>query len=120
MKHKYLSIAIMPISLAVIGTAFLLHEKPYPTEPAATIESTPTESTPAPEATETKPKPVRTEEFIVTAYAYTGSRTATGVWPEEGMCASDWNVLPPGSIVNIPGYGIAVVTDRVEQLKATD
>lgn len=47
----------------------------------------------------------------VTCYLATGHRTASGVWPREGMAAS--NLFRFGTRVVVPGLGEVVVTDRV-------
>lgn len=46
----------------------------------------------------------------VTAYCWTGNRTASGVWPERGMAAgNDWDF---GTRLRVEGIGIVTVTDR--------
>ena len=44
------------------------------------------------------------------AYCHTGSPTASGVWPQVGMCAADH--LPFGTKVTLPDGRVLVVTDR--------
>lgn len=44
------------------------------------------------------------------AYTHTGNPTASGVYPTEGMAASDH--LPFGSVVTLPDGRELVVTDR--------
>lgn len=44
------------------------------------------------------------------AYTHTGNPTASGVYPAEGMAASDH--LPFGSVVTLPDGRELVVTDR--------
>ena len=44
------------------------------------------------------------------AYAPTGNRTASGVWPQVGMAAADH--LPFGSKVTLPDGRTLVITDR--------
>lgn len=100
----------LPIALLFLALTLLpkpLADPPPKPEPIPIIETVATTG-----AAEAKPEPVRTEVFEITAYTWTGYHTASGVWPEYGMCAADWDVLPPGTIVDIPDYGIAVVTDR--------
>ena len=61
---------------------------------------------------------------VVTSYApldpnavegmcYSGNPaiTATGTRTRIGVAASDWNELPVGTIIEIPGYGEAIVED---------
>lgn len=48
----------------------------------------------------------------ITAYCYTGNRTASGTWPKVGTVAADTDILPFGTKVYIPGYGIGTVEDR--------
>lgn len=45
-----------------------------------------------------------------TAYCWTGSRTASGVWPVVGMAAS--NLYRFGQRLRVPGIGVVTVTDR--------
>lgn len=47
----------------------------------------------------------------VTAYCHTGNRTASGVWPREGMAAS--NAHPFGARLGVPGWGVVTITDRI-------
>ena len=47
----------------------------------------------------------------LTAYTHTGRKTSTGVWPEVGMVAVDPSVIPYGTKMYIPGYGIGVAKD---------
>lgn len=44
------------------------------------------------------------------AYCHTGNRTASGAWPEVGMCAADH--LPFGTRVTLPDGRVLIVTDR--------
>ena len=49
------------------------------------------------------------------AYCHSGNPTASGVMPQEGMCAVDkingqW--IPFGTIIKINGLGVLKVTDR--------
>jgi 3D (Asp-Asp-Asp) domain-containing protein len=53
----------------------------------------------------------------VTAYSYTGSRTASGKWPRRGMVAADKSI-PFGTVLYIEGYGRAVVEDRGGLIRA--
>ena len=47
----------------------------------------------------------------ISAYAETGNRTASGVWPTVGVtCAADH--LPFGSKVTLPDGRILTITDR--------
>lgn len=38
--------------------------------------------------------------------------TATGTRAGPGTIGSDWSVLPPGTRVEVPGYGMGTVEDR--------
>jgi 3D (Asp-Asp-Asp) domain-containing protein len=66
------------------------------------------------------------QTFLATVTAYTSSDrdcgkhdgiTATGSLAGPGTVASDWNTLPPGTRLEIPGYGPAVVADRGEAIQ---
>lgn len=46
-----------------------------------------------------------------TAYTHTGSRTATGLYPEVGTVAVDPDIIPLGSKLYIEGYGFAKAQD---------
>lgn len=46
-----------------------------------------------------------------TGYTHTGSRTATGTWPKRGTLAVDPRVIPLGTRIYIPGYGVGVAED---------
>ncbi len=46
------------------------------------------------------------------AYSHTGGRTASGVWPRRGLIATDTDVIPFGTKMYIPGYGMAEAADR--------
>ena len=66
-----------------------------------------------------KAAPERTLTMTVTAYASTDRDcgkhdgiTATGSKAGPGTVASDWRTLPPGTRLEIPGYGPGVVADR--------
>ncbi|GAB6172579.1 3D domain-containing protein [Paradesulfitobacterium aromaticivorans] len=52
-----------------------------------------------------------------TAYTYTGNRTATGVYPHEGLIAVDPKVIPLGSKVYVEGYGYAIAADTGGAIK---
>jgi 3D (Asp-Asp-Asp) domain-containing protein len=63
--------------------------------------------------------PDRVIECEVTAYTSTDADcgkhdgiTATGSKAGPGTVAADWHTLPPGTRLEIPGYGPAVVADR--------
>lgn len=63
--------------------------------------------------------PERTLTMTVTAYASTDRDcgkhdgiTATGSLAGPGTVASDWRTLPPGTRLEIPGYGPGIVADR--------
>jgi len=46
-----------------------------------------------------------------TAYTHTGYMTFTETWPKFGTIAVDPKVIPLGSIIEVPGYGIGVAED---------
>lgn len=46
-----------------------------------------------------------------TAYTYTGSKTATGIDPRQGLIAVDPKVIALGSKVYVEGYGYAIAAD---------
>lgn len=49
--------------------------------------------------------------FEVTAYCYTGHRTATGTWPSRGTIAVDPKVIPLGTRLYVEGYGEGIAAD---------
>lgn len=53
----------------------------------------------------------RTAPIDVTAYCWTGNRTASGPWPQRGMAAS--NDYPFGTRLRVPGVGLVTVTDHI-------
>lgn len=55
--------------------------------------------------------PIRAVTLDTTAYCESGSRTASGVYPQRGMAAS--NLFPFGQRLRVPGIGIVTVTDRI-------
>lgn len=55
--------------------------------------------------------------FEATAYTWTGNRTATGTWPEEGIVAVDPEVIPLGTQLYVEGYGPAVAADTGGDIK---
>lgn len=54
---------------------------------------------------------------IATAYTHTGSRTATGVYPQVGTVAVDPRVIPLGSRLYVEGYGFGVAQDVGSAIK---
>jgi uncharacterized protein YabE (DUF348 family)/3D (Asp-Asp-Asp) domain-containing protein len=48
---------------------------------------------------------------FVTAYTWTGSPTATGVYPRVGTIAADPKRFPYGTKVYVPGYGYGCIED---------
>lgn len=112
MRKVQISDAIQVTALAAIMTLLIMF-LPYQTEQATLAPEPVIHVVEQKEAPEDEPAPVRTEIFEITAYSYSGSRTASGTWPKVGCVASDWNVLPPGTKIYVPGidyYG--VVEDR--------
>lgn len=55
--------------------------------------------------------PVR-RRMIVTAYCWTGHRTATGPWPRKGMAAVKAGVARYGAVLAVAGQGWYTVADR--------
>ncbi len=53
----------------------------------------------------------KTFNVEATAYTYTGSNTATGVPPREGLIAVDPKIIAMGSKVYVEGYGYAIAAD---------
>jgi 3D (Asp-Asp-Asp) domain-containing protein len=56
----------------------------------------------------------------VTAYSYSGQRTASGAWPQVGYCALSHDLetslgLAFGARVHIEGVGTCVFTDRMHR-----
>lgn len=47
----------------------------------------------------------------VTAYCWTGSRTASGQWPRVGIAAG--NIWPIGTVLDVQGVGQVVIEDRI-------
>lgn len=52
----------------------------------------------------------RPRHLQCSCYLATGRRTASGVWPEPGMAAS--NLFRFGTRLRVQGFGIVTVTDR--------
>lgn len=44
-------------------------------------------------------------------------RTATNREARRGLVAADWSIFPPGTVLYIPGYGMAEVQDRGSAVK---
>ena len=51
----------------------------------------------------------------ITAYTWTGSKTASGTWPKEGRTVAGPRNVPFGTVVWIDGIGERVVEDRTHQ-----
>lgn len=49
---------------------------------------------------------------VVTAYTYTGQKTASGTWPKEGRTVAGPRTVPFGTVVWIDGIGERIVEDR--------
>lgn len=102
-------LTILPIllfSAALVISGLRPAEAPEPLEPAEAIMTYRIiEERTMPREEPQKPEPMI---FESTAYCYTGNRTATGTWPQEGRTvAADPNVLPYGTEISIngrPGY----------------
>lgn len=46
-----------------------------------------------------------------------GEKTSSGVKPAPGMAAADPKILPQGSIVSIPDFGLITITDKGRDIK---
>ena len=53
----------------------------------------------------------RVMQAVSTAYTHTGHRTATGIYPYEGVAAVDPQVIPLGTKLYVENYGIAIAAD---------
>lgn len=54
----------------------------------------------------------------ITAYTWTGHRTASGEWPRAGRTvAADTKIFPMGTVLRIDGYGVGVVEDTGRKIK---
>jgi uncharacterized protein YabE (DUF348 family)/3D (Asp-Asp-Asp) domain-containing protein len=95
---------------------------PKPTRSAAgktaqpTARATKTPATVAPDQTTVTVNgttyPVRqTLSVTTTAYTHTGNKTSSGVWPSVGTIAVDKSVIPMGTKIYVPGYGIGIAQD---------
>lgn len=105
MRGINLLIAMMTITVsAALGAAILGYSQPKGPEVRITDIGWP----------ETQYATISME---VTAYCYTGHRTASGTWPKKGTVAADTSVLPFGTKVYIPGYGVGTVEDRGGAIK---
>ena len=49
----------------------------------------------------------------VTAYTWTGNKTASGTWPKEGRTCAGPRNIPFGTVVWIEGVGERIVEDRL-------
>jgi 3D (Asp-Asp-Asp) domain-containing protein len=56
-------------------------------------------------------RPLVAPTLSVTAYCWTGHRTASGAWPAVGMAAG--NSWPPGTQLAVEAWGVVTVTDRI-------
>jgi 3D (Asp-Asp-Asp) domain-containing protein len=56
----------------------------------------------------------------VTAYCWTGNRTASGAWPELGHAAVLDRSIPFGTRIEVPGMGVVTVTDRIGHSSGLD
>lgn len=53
-----------------------------------------------------------TDPISINVAKWRDGRTATNKPVKRGMVAADWSVYPPGTILYVPDYGMAVVEDR--------
>jgi 3D (Asp-Asp-Asp) domain-containing protein len=58
-----------------------------------------------------RPAKAACSTFNISAYTWTGNRTATGIWPYVGVVAVDPRVIPLGSTVHIAGMGSYLAAD---------
>lgn len=56
----------------------------------------------------------------ITAYCWTGNRTASGAWPELGHAAVLDRSIPFGTRMEVPGIGVVTVTDRIGHSSGLD
>lgn len=56
-------------------------------------------------------------QMVSTAYTHTGHRTATGIYPYQGVAAVDPRVIPLGTKIYVENYGIAVAADTGGDIK---
>lgn len=54
---------------------------------------------------------------VSTAYTHTGHRTATGIYPYEGVVSVDPRVIPLGTRLYVENYGYAVAADTGGSIK---
>ncbi|MEG6521309.1 3D domain-containing protein [Desulfotomaculum sp. 1211_IL3151] len=59
----------------------------------------------------------KTITVVSTAYTHTGNRTATGIYPSEGIVAVDPTVIPLGTKLYVENYGYAVAADTGSDIK---
>lgn len=57
----------------------------------------------------------RTMVATVTAYTWTGNKTASGTWPKEGRTVAGPRWVPFGTRVYIDGIGWRIVEDRTHE-----
>lgn len=67
------------------------------------------------------------KEMIVTGYScdpisinyekWRDGRTATMKKARRGLCAADWKIHPPGTLLYVPGYGLCEIQDRGAKIK---
>lgn len=58
-----------------------------------------------------RPPSTSSRRLEVTAYCWTGNRTASGAWPRVGMAAG--NRWPFGTRLNVETVGVVTITDRI-------
>ncbi len=52
-----------------------------------------------------------TKVVEATAYTHTGNKTSTGIWPHEGIAATDKSIFPMGTVLYVEGWGLVVASD---------
>jgi len=58
-----------------------------------------------------KAKPIMCDHSYSLQWGNRG-QTASGKHARVGMCAADWDIFPPGTLFDVPGYGHCTVEDR--------
>ncbi len=114
-----LIILVIIVAIAIFIPAKLAgltsEEKPQPYEilPAPKVLA----YVPEPKGVSEQVQDVITMIVESTAYTHTGYMTFTETWPRVGTIAVDPKVIPLGSIIEVPGYGIGVAEDTGRLIK---